>query len=110
MATSAHCTIVEDMTIYNSAAQKQMLLDALDGCDELNLDLSQVSEMDTAGFQVLLLTKREALKAQKTVRLTAHSKVVTELLDLYNMASYFGDPMVITAHEHAAGSKSRVVF
>lgn len=57
----------------------------------------------TAGFQILLLTKREALKASKTVRLTAHSKSVTELLDLYNMASYFGDPMVIPAKEHAAG-------
>jgi len=95
--------INEDMTIYNAAAQKPMLLGSLHSCEELDLDLSQVGEMDTAGFQVLLLTKREALKAGKTVRLTAHSKAVTELLDLYNMASYFGDPMVITAREHAAG-------
>jgi len=96
-------TINEDMTIYNAAAQKQMLLDALDACDELDLDLSQVGEMDTAGFQVLLLSKREALKADKIVRLTAHSKAVTELLDLYHMASYFGDPMVLPARERAAG-------
>jgi len=96
-------TIKEDMTIYNAAAQKPMLLEALDDCQELDLDLSQVSEMDTAGFQVLLLAKREALKTNKIMRLTAHSKAVTELLDLYNMASYFGDPMVITAREHAAG-------
>ena len=95
-------TINEDMTIYNAAAQKPMLLEALADCQELDLDLSQVSEMDTAGFQVLLLAKREALKANKTVRLTAHSKAVTELLDLYNMGSYFGDPMVIPAKEHAA--------
>lgn len=103
----AHSTITvnEDMTIYNAAVQKQMLLDALAKCDELDLDLSQVAEMDTAGFQVLLLTKREAIKASKSVRLTAHSKAVTELLDLYNMASYFGDPMVITAGEHAAGNR-----
>ena len=94
--------INEDMTIYNAAAQKQMLLDALANCQELDLDLSQVGEMDTAGFQLLMLAKREALKANKTVRLTAHSKAVTELLDLYNMASYFGDPMVIPAKERAA--------
>ena len=96
-------TINEDMTIYNAAIQKSMLLDTLADCEELDLDLSQVSEMDTAGFQVLLLTKREAIKTNKTVRLTAHSKAVTELLDLYNMGSYFGDPMVIPAREHAAG-------
>lgn len=107
MATHNSIAVNEDMTIYNAAAQKQLLLDALAACNELDLDLSQVAEMDTAGFQVLLLTKREALKAGKTVRLTAHSKVVTELLDLYNMASYFGDPMVITAGEHAQGSKAK---
>jgi ABC-type transporter Mla MlaB component len=62
-------TINEDMTIYNAAAQKAMLLEALADCEELDMDLSQVSEMDTAGFQILLLTKREALKANKAVRL-----------------------------------------
>ena len=102
-ANQGHCNmnINENMTIYNATAQKQRLLEALGNCQELDLDLSQVSEMDTAGFQVLLLAKREALKANKTVRLTAHSKVVTELLDLYNMASHFGDPMVIPAQENA---------
>lgn len=101
MGKPAHRNIAikEDMTIYNAAAQKRMLLEALSGCEELDLDLSRVSEMDTAGFQVLLLTKREAMQASKTMRLTAHSKAVTELLDLYNMASYFGDPLVIPANE-----------
>jgi anti-anti-sigma factor len=85
--------ISEDMTIYNAAAQKEQLLKALAGCSELDLDLLKVGEMDTAGFQVLLLTKREAIKEKKTMRLTAHSAAVTELLDLFNMASYFGDPI-----------------
>ena len=100
--THKKMTISEGMTIYNATTQKATLLDALANCDELDIDLSQAGEMDTAGFQILLLTKREALKANKTVRLTAHSKAVTELLDLYNMASYFGDPMVIPAKQHAA--------
>ena len=102
-------TINEDMTIYNAAAQKPTLLEALADCQELDLDLSQVSEMDTSGFQILMLVKREANKANKIVRLTAHSKAVTELLDLYNMASYFGDPMVIPAKEHAAEKQEKQV-
>lgn len=85
--------ITEDMTIYNAAAQKLQLLDALAVCQELDLDLLKVGEMDTAGFQVLLLTKREAVKANKKMSLTAHSKPVTDFLDLFNMASYFGDPI-----------------
>lgn len=100
-------TIKQDMNIYNASAQKGMLLKALDGCQELDIDLSQVGEMDTAGFQLLLLTKREALKANKAVRLTGHGKAVTELIDLYNMASYFGDPMVIPAEERAAGKSGK---
>lgn len=91
--------IDEDMTIYNAAAQRQMLMEALAQCQEIDLDLSQVGEMDTAGFQILLLSKREAMKANKAFCLTSHSRAVTELLDLYNMASYFGDPLVIPAAE-----------
>jgi anti-sigma B factor antagonist len=94
-------TIKQDMNVYSAVEHKKMLLKALDGCQELDIDLSHVSEIDSAGFQILLLTKREALKASKTVRLTGHSKAVTELIDLYNMASYFGDPMVIPAEERA---------
>lgn len=101
MRRNRKITINENMSVYNSVAQKKVLLDALGGCAELDLDLSQVGEMDTAGFQLLLLTKREALKANKTVRLMAHSKAVTDLLDLYDMASYFGDPLVIPAKERA---------
>jgi anti-sigma B factor antagonist len=107
MKSSHQTAISEDMTIYNAAAQKQMLLDALVDCDELDIDLSQVSEIDTAGFQILLLTKRVALKTNKTMRLSAHSRAVTELLDLYNMVSYFGDPMVIMADDNAAVSQNK---
>ena len=98
-------TLKEDLNIYNAAAQKKALLKALGGCQELDIDLSQVSEMDTAGFQILLLTKREAIKASKVVRFTGHSKAVTELIDLYSMAGYFGDQMVIPAEERAAGKQ-----
>lgn len=97
--------IKDDMTIYSAAVQKVQLLQAFDASEELDLDLSQVGEMDSAGFQLLILIKREALKAGKPLRLVAHSKAVTELLDLYNMASYFGDPMVIPAGEQAGNPR-----
>jgi anti-anti-sigma factor len=92
-------TIKEDMNIYNATKQKGLLLKALEGCQELHIDLSRVGEMDTAGFQLLLLIKREATKVGKELRLMGHSKAVTELMDLYSMAGYFGDPVVIPAEE-----------
>lgn len=97
-------TLTEPMTIYTASTQKLLLLEAVANCQELDLDLSQVGEMDTAGFQLLLLTKREASKTDKAVRITAHSKAVREILDLYNMGSYFGDQLVIPAREHGTAN------
>lgn len=90
-----------DMTIYSAEKTKPMLLDALSRCAELEIDLSRVGEIDSAGFQLLLLAKRESGHAGKALRLTAHSPAVREMLDFFNMAAYFGDPMVIPAREGA---------
>lgn len=92
-------TIDENMTIYHAAAQKQQLLDALDGGDGLELDLSGVAEIDTAGFQLLLLAKREARQQGKPLLIAAHSAAVREAVDFLNVAADFGDPMLIPARE-----------
>ena len=94
-------TILDDMTIYNALGQKATLMDALAHCQDLEIDLSHVAEVDTAGFQLLLLTKREAAQQKKKARIVAHSPAVREVLDFFNMAAGFGDPLVITAREQA---------
>ena len=51
--------IVEgSMTIYEAAADKPVLLDAVAKAEETEIDLSSVREMDTAGLQLLILAKR----------------------------------------------------
>ncbi|MEW5943138.1 MAG: STAS domain-containing protein [Pseudomonadota bacterium] len=87
--------VAEEMNIYNAAAMKEALLTHLAGCSELEINLSKVSEMDTAGLQLLYLVKREAAQQGKTVRLAAHSPATLEILDSYNMAACFGDPVVM---------------
>jgi anti-anti-sigma factor len=89
--------IAEDMTIYNAAAHKQRLIDALHASARLEIDLSAVSEIDTAGFQLLVLVKREARRLGKEALIVAHSEAVCDLLDFYNMAADFGDPLLIPA-------------
>jgi anti-sigma B factor antagonist len=84
-----------NMTIYEAAADKRVLLDALDGAQELCVDLSALVRIDTAGLQLLILLKREALKSGKVMRIIAHSPASLEILDGYNVISYFGDPVVI---------------
>ncbi|QDF95528.1 anti-sigma B factor antagonist [Azoarcus sp. DD4] len=96
---SPRLAIVEDMTIYHAAAQKQQLVDALAATDDLEIDLSAVAEIDTAGFQLLILVKREASRLGKKARIVAHSQAVREVVDFFNMAAEFGDPMLIPAQE-----------
>ncbi len=96
---SLRLAIVDDMTIYNAAMQKQQLLDKLGACGELEIDLSAVNEIDTAGFQLLIMIKREALRQHKQAHLVAHSPAVREVVDFFNMAAEFGDPMLVPANK-----------
>lgn len=86
-----------DMTIYTAAQLKISLLEALNKCHEVEVDLSEVTDMDSAGLQLLILAKREAARDRKSVRLVAHSAASLNVIDTYDMVGYFGDPVVISA-------------
>ena len=90
--------IVGDMTIYTAADLQQQLLDALMTGAELEVDLSQVSELDTAGVQQLLLAAREAARLGKTLRLLAPNAVTREVLELYHLEASLGALVVTPAH------------
>jgi anti-sigma B factor antagonist len=100
-AESRRLVLENDLTIYNAAEHKCALLDALEQASVVELDLARVGEIDSAGLQVLLLAKRESLVAGKDLRVLSHSPAVRELLDFLNVASYFGDPLVIPAQDKA---------
>ncbi len=87
------------LTIYSANETKGRLLDAVRACKTLELDLSRVGEMDTAGFQLLVLAKREAQQLGRSLRIVAHSPAVLEVIEFYNMVAFFGDPVVIPAAE-----------
>lgn len=90
-----------EMNIYTAAELKSQLLPYLAQPGELEIDLSQVSELDSAGLQLLILAKREAERVSATLRLALHSRAVLEVFDLCNLAAFFGDPLVIS---HSANS------
>ena len=101
MASQNRLSIVDDMTIYNALDQKNRLMSALAEVDMLELDLSHVGEIDTAGLQLLILSKREAARLNKSVTIVAHSPAVRQTLDFCQLAKFFGDPVVITAREQS---------
>lgn len=93
------------LTIYDAAAGKQSLLTALGEVHELEIDLSAVTEIDTAGLQLLIMLKRAAILAAKDVRLVAHSPATLDVIDRYDLAGYFGDPVVMSSRHSPRTNK-----
>lgn len=101
MSTSPPLALTQDLTIYHALEQKNALLDALSSTDDLELDLMHVSEIDTAGLQLLILLKKEAQRSGKRISIVAHSQPVRAVIDFCNLAAELGDPLVIPAAEAA---------
>jgi anti-sigma B factor antagonist len=94
-----------DLTIYRAAELKQLLLAPLGEGVTLELDLSGVTEFDTAGLQLLMLARNTAQAAGGELKLSAHSPAVIDVLDLLNLTAWFGDQLVIpprAASPHAS--------
>lgn len=78
--------IVDDeMTIYEAKKQKTSLLKALEKYEHIDVDLSSVNEIDTAGVQLLIMIKHAAEGEGKTVNMKAHSPATLEAITLYNL-------------------------
>lgn len=84
-----------EMNIYRAAELKQELLAPIARDASVEIDLSGVTDLDTAGLQVLMLAKKTAQSAGCELRLVAHSPVVVDVLELLHLSSWFGDPLVI---------------
>jgi anti-sigma B factor antagonist len=92
-------TLQSELTIFNANEQKGKLLNFLGSGNELEINLSQVDEVDTAGLQLLILAKRQAMQHGKTLNFTMHSKEVVDILELANLTSTFGDQVILVHNE-----------
>jgi anti-sigma B factor antagonist len=88
-----------EMTIFQAAELKPELLMCLrqNELRDVTFDLSQVSEIDTSGLQLMLMLKREAQELGKALTFTHHSPSVLAVVDLLNLGSELGDPLLLTA-------------
>ena len=94
-------TVDGDLTIYHAAEIKERLIEGIRSGSVVELDLSHVGEMDTAGFQLLALAKIESQRLDHVLRIVGHSPAVLEVIEFFNMVAFFGDPLVISANERA---------
>ena len=93
MSAPAALHIEGELTIFRARELKPVLLAAP---QPLEIDLSGVTEIDTAGVQLLMLAKKTAQAAQSELRLVAHSPAVIEVFELLNLAAFFDDPLVMS--------------
>ena len=86
-----------DLTIYEAESIRKGIMDAVfANGQKLEINLSSIDEIDTCGMQVLMLAKRESEKIGKELILKSHSPAVLELMDVFHLAEYFGDPLLIS--------------
>lgn len=84
--------IAGDLTIYRAAELKPLLLALPAGDAAVELDLSQVDEIDSAGIQLLLLARREAQARARGWRIHATSPAVDEALALLGLGDLVARP------------------
>jgi anti-sigma B factor antagonist len=94
MSNPSSFRIDGELTIYRAAelcdALKAVMAGVPDG-DELAVDLSDVTEMDSAGVQLLMAAKKTARASGRDVRITGRSPAVEEVLETLRLGAHFAD-------------------
>ncbi len=80
-----------ELNIYRAADVKALLQTELKRCAALEVDLAGVTEIDSAGVQVLILAKLMARDDNRELRLVHHSDPVKEVFERLALERWFGD-------------------
>lgn len=84
-----------ELTIYRAGELRQTLVAALAAATALRIDLADVSEIDSAGLQLLIAAKKDAAGRGLALALANHSHAVAAAIELYDLAAFFGDPLLV---------------
>lgn len=84
-----------ELTIFTAAEIKQRWLDAirLSASPDVEIDLSGVTEIDSAGLQLMVMARIEGLCRDKTVRFGRPSDPVADLIETCGLSRFFSDPL-----------------
>ena len=77
--------VPEELTVHHVRALAPRLIEAARSGEALNLDLSAVSHIDTAGIQLLLTVRREANRALTRLEFANPSAAVSEMVSFYRL-------------------------
>lgn len=103
---SRRIRLAGELCILHAAELKPRLLEYLEPERALEVDLAGVDEVDTAGVQLLLFAKREALTTNCLLSFVNHSQAMLDIIDLFNLSRDFGDPLLISASAEETAHES----
>lgn len=86
MADKHHIDAGPELNIVHAAELRQGWMDQLPAApDPVELDLSGVQEMDSAGVQLLIALHKELTQRGQALSLTRPSRVVREVLETFGL-------------------------
>lgn len=91
-----------ELTIYTAAATLERLNEFLRDRETCELDLSEVTEIDSAGLQLLLWARRTSAERGARFRLVGRSEAIEDVIALLQLEPLFDGNSVGTAVEDPA--------
>lgn len=88
-------TIPGDMTIYEAEEIKSLFDKAAKSKGNICVNLENVSEIDSAGIQLMISLKKTLIENDREVTFESHTEAVINLFDVFDIATYFGDPIIM---------------
>lgn len=83
----------DELTIYTANHFRDLLAEQLTGITHIAINLSKVTEMDSAGLQLLIAIKN--LNAKYDVEFFDHSTAVEDVLAVCGLSGQFNDSVLI---------------
>ncbi len=87
-STVEKLVVAGELTIYTAAELKEKVGKLFDA-ESAEIDLAQVSEIDTAGLQLLLLAQRECARREKNIVFSNPSDAVLACWKMCNLHTGF---------------------
>lgn len=78
-----------ELTIYTAGLANSTIGESLAANQSVAIDLTGVTEIDTAGLQILLVARKEAMLRERAVSFIGHNRIVIECLRLMNLVNFF---------------------
>ena len=84
-----HTQVEGELTIYTVTNYRQAFLEQSQGCHGVKIDLAGVTEIDTAGVQLLVALRQHLIGTESGLQLCNPSESVQEALELTRLANEF---------------------